>query len=316
MQAIIIDEEMQAIGIDEEMQAISIDEELRAMLPRLDEATYAALEASIVENGCRDALVLWGDVLIDGHNRYEICLKHGIPFRTVSVEFESRDHVLIWIITTQVARRNLTPLLLSYYRGLHYRTEKKLVRNATGKNQHTEIIPEDEVIPQNGAKPQSYGTASRLAEKYNVSHNTISRDAKVSEAIDAIGEKSPETKTKILSGEIRMGKKELSDITAMESDEISSLTTSIEEGTYTKPKREAAAPPGHDADGGLESNKEPVDDDAYSYAAAKEISTAINSMTNDLHAQLQKVKPRGGAQKVRDALTAYIEALELLKQSI
>jgi hypothetical protein len=31
--------------------------------------------------GCRDALVLWGDVLVDGHNRYGICTKHGIAFK-------------------------------------------------------------------------------------------------------------------------------------------------------------------------------------------------------------------------------------------
>lgn len=29
-------------------------------------------------DGCRDPLVLWGDVLIDGHNRYSICTKHGL----------------------------------------------------------------------------------------------------------------------------------------------------------------------------------------------------------------------------------------------
>jgi hypothetical protein len=35
-----------------------------------------------VIEGCRDALVLW-DVLVDGHNRYGICTKHGIAFKTI-----------------------------------------------------------------------------------------------------------------------------------------------------------------------------------------------------------------------------------------
>lgn len=39
------------------------------------------LERSILAEGCRDALVLWGDVLVDGHNRYGICQKHGLPFQ-------------------------------------------------------------------------------------------------------------------------------------------------------------------------------------------------------------------------------------------
>jgi hypothetical protein len=27
--------------------------------------------------------VLWGDILVDGHNRYVICTQHGLPFQTV-----------------------------------------------------------------------------------------------------------------------------------------------------------------------------------------------------------------------------------------
>lgn len=33
--------------------------------------------------GCRDALVLWGNVLVDGHNRFGICQTHGLLFQTV-----------------------------------------------------------------------------------------------------------------------------------------------------------------------------------------------------------------------------------------
>ena len=44
------------------------------------------LEKSILADGCRDALVLWGDVLVDGHNRYEICQTHQVAFNTVSME--------------------------------------------------------------------------------------------------------------------------------------------------------------------------------------------------------------------------------------
>ena len=56
--------------------------------------------------------------------------------------------------------------------------------------------------PQNGVF-HSGATASRLAEQYRVSKNTISRDVKLSDAIDLIGEVSPEAKRKILSGEVK-----------------------------------------------------------------------------------------------------------------
>lgn len=62
---------------------IVVNEELKAYIDPLTPEEHDALERSILAEGCRDALVLWGDVLVDGHNRYGICQKHGLPFQTV-----------------------------------------------------------------------------------------------------------------------------------------------------------------------------------------------------------------------------------------
>ena len=48
-------------------------------------------------------------ILLDGHNRYAICQKHGIKFQTVEVEdLPDRDHTKIWIIRHQKGRRNIS----------------------------------------------------------------------------------------------------------------------------------------------------------------------------------------------------------------
>jgi len=86
-----------------------IDPELKALMPPLTEDEFKRLETSILTEGCRDALVVWGDVLVDGHNRYEICTKHGVKFETIQKEFETREDAKKWIITNQIGRRNLTP---------------------------------------------------------------------------------------------------------------------------------------------------------------------------------------------------------------
>jgi hypothetical protein len=46
-------------------------------------------------DGCRDPLVLWNGILIDGYNRYKICTENNIPFKTIDKEFASREEVLI-----------------------------------------------------------------------------------------------------------------------------------------------------------------------------------------------------------------------------
>ena len=86
---------------------IRIDPEFKALIPPLSQDESAQLEANLVADGCRDPLVMWGDTLIDGHNRYEICTRLGIDYQTVHVEFESKAHTRIWIRQNQAGRRNL-----------------------------------------------------------------------------------------------------------------------------------------------------------------------------------------------------------------
>lgn len=87
--------------------SIVIDKEFESLIPPLTAEEYAGLEESILQEGCRDALIVWGDTLIDGHNRYEICTRHNIPFETTEMFFPSRDDVKLWMMRNQLARRNL-----------------------------------------------------------------------------------------------------------------------------------------------------------------------------------------------------------------
>jgi len=88
---------------------IVVNEELKAYIDPLTAEEEESLERSILEEGCRDALVLWGDVLVDGHNRYRICQKHGVPFRTVqNARFKSMEDVHLWMIEQHLGRRSLS----------------------------------------------------------------------------------------------------------------------------------------------------------------------------------------------------------------
>ncbi len=88
---------------------IIVTEELKAYIDPLTEDEYAALERSILAEGCRDALVLWGDILVDGHNRYSICTKHGLPFQTVqNTRFKSMEDVHLWMIDQHLGRRSVS----------------------------------------------------------------------------------------------------------------------------------------------------------------------------------------------------------------
>jgi len=107
---------------------IEINEELRAYIDPLSQDEYAALEGSLLAEGCRDALVLWGSVLVDGHNRYGICKKHGIEFRTVqNTTFQSMDDVRLWMIDNHLGRRSIS----DYQRGVLALRKKDILQMRT-----------------------------------------------------------------------------------------------------------------------------------------------------------------------------------------
>ena len=92
---------------------IIIDKEFQALIPPLSDDEYRQLEENCIRDGIRDPLVTWPqddgtEILIDGHNRWEISAKNaGIPFKIVKMRFESRAEAKNWIIKNQLGRRNV-----------------------------------------------------------------------------------------------------------------------------------------------------------------------------------------------------------------
>lgn len=83
--------------------------ELKAYIDPLTPDEHEALERSILDEGCRDALVLWGNILVDGHNRYGICQKHGLPFKTIQNErFRNMEDIHLWMIDQHLGRRSVS----------------------------------------------------------------------------------------------------------------------------------------------------------------------------------------------------------------
>ena len=78
---------------------IEIDSGFAAMIPPLTHEERQQLENNIVDlGGARDPLVVWARTgtltLLDGHNRYEICTRLGLPFQLHEVQLKiGRAHV-------------------------------------------------------------------------------------------------------------------------------------------------------------------------------------------------------------------------------
>lgn len=71
------------------------------------------LKEAIRISGYVEPILVWNDTIIDGHRRYKICKDNNIPFRTREVNFEDRMEAKIFILTLQVAERNLASITIA-----------------------------------------------------------------------------------------------------------------------------------------------------------------------------------------------------------
>jgi len=196
--------EIQVVSDNGEPKTIKFDEiniksELQNFITPLSEDSREQLEENIKLNGCLDPLTLWEKkdgnlVLVDGHNRYQICSQHDIPFKVRIIRFGTEEEAKDWMINHQLGRRNLNPDQLSYFRGLKYERMKKK------RGGYDKVLSSG----QSGDK-----TSEVLAREFNVSDRTILRDAEFAKGIEIIARANPKMKNDILLGRIKVKKSDV-----------------------------------------------------------------------------------------------------------
>lgn len=179
---------------------IIIDEDLRAYIDPLTEDEYAALERSLLVEGCRDALVLWGEVLVDGHNRYGICQKHGISFQTVQNRtFQSMDDVHLWMIDNHLGRRSVS----DFQRGVLALRKKEIVSARLAQVQ-AQRAARDAGAQESSERGEDASTTQAESEPpWN--RETIARAARVSSATLGQIERIQKTAAPELVGAVKAG---------------------------------------------------------------------------------------------------------------
>lgn len=187
---------------------IIIDKEFQSLIPPLTAEEYDGLEKSILAEGCRDALVLWGDILVDGHNRYEICTTHDVPFQTVQKDFASREDVKLWMIGNQLARRNINNYARTTLECLSDEIQANRKKN---QGMRTDLFVKSQ---KSQVEPETVNTAKEVARRANVGEQTASRVMTINKRIDAAianngtvaGQKPEELKRQLMNGDITVNK--------------------------------------------------------------------------------------------------------------
>ena len=189
---------------------LKIDPEFQSQIPPLTDDEFKQLEENILKEGkLLSPLIVWGNTLVDGHNRYEIVQEHPeISFSTMPLPFESREEVLTWICKNQLGRRNLTPEQKKFLIGKQYSVEHRKP-GGNGNNQHTaaakKTAPEElcqiDTIPPTSAEAS---IRKQIAERNNVSESYVARSEKFMRGVQIMDQMIPGMQEKILSGQTKI----------------------------------------------------------------------------------------------------------------
>jgi hypothetical protein len=177
-----------------------VDAKFKGLIPPITEDERAQLEHNILESGeCRDALILWNGVIIDGHNRLEICMKHGIKFGVREMEFASREDVMVWIIENQLGRRNLCDaarieLALQKAEMLREQARKNQIRAGRDIHRADKLLSKTSICQKDPIHVQK-----ALAVEAGVSEGTFYNYMQIKR------EGTPELTEKVTSGEMKIG---------------------------------------------------------------------------------------------------------------
>lgn len=252
---------------------IVVNEELKAYIEPLTPDEHDALERSILTEGCRDALVLWGDVLVDGHNRYGICQKHGLPFQTVqNPRFQSMEDVHLWMIDQHLGRRSVS----DFQRGVLALRKREIMAErkarAATATETAEATPAADVPEAAAALPapdplnsrEAIAKAARLSSSQVVMIEKIQKQA-APELVAAV--KSGTISINAAAAVATLPAEEQVAAAVAGKDELKQAAKRVRELNKRKPREEA-----------------PSDDKAHAETAA-----GAEGNTDELHALRQRV---------------------------
>ena len=208
------------------MKELKIKKEFKNLIRPLHRQEYLQLEENILNDGCREAIITWNGYIVDGHNRYEICTAHDIPYKVLEMEFECEEAVVAWICANQLGRRNISEETRKFLIGMQYESEKIVnsKKNPLGKNQYS-----DEGDYVKGEKTEEvvteskFRTAKRIGDENNVSANTVQKYAVYTRALAQIGNKEPELVPKILSGRYKISHRHIVELSELTKEELKKI---------------------------------------------------------------------------------------------
>ena len=216
------------------MVELKIDKEFREKIPPLTEAEFEQLRENILSDGeVYEPIVTWNGVIVDGHNRWKIIQENPkIPFRTKEMDFSDKWAAFEWMYRKQLGRRNLTEPQKAYMIGKMYEARKNT--ESFKGNQYTQKSGDGQNVQNQTRREVKDGTSGEIGKEFGIDGKTVRRNEQFAKGLDAIADVSKEAADKILKGESKATKSDVSEMREATKEEVKEFADAINRGETPK----------------------------------------------------------------------------------
>jgi len=177
------------------VHSLKIDKEFFLMTPPLSAGDSRLLRVRLGEGIDTAPVCVWNTTIIDGFEKYEICVKQGIPFEIETIPVKNRQEAIIWVCKKQLERKDLSSEIKRFLIGKRYIAELKRSKDIKLKNSGRPNVKKS--IRDGADRVRDY-----LGEEYSLSPDQLNRYRMYARAMEKLAVVVPEIYKKIMDKSI------------------------------------------------------------------------------------------------------------------
>ena len=263
------------------MKQLIVEPRFRDKIPPSRPEEKERLERDILEAGeVYEPIYTWNDIIIDGHNRWEIIQRHPeIPFTIKEMEFPDEWAAIAWMCRKQCSRRNINELTFAKLIHEEYEATCRSI-GAPTNNQNAKKQSDEHHQIEKSQTP----TRDAIAREHNMSPYAVQKAVEFGRGLDAAEEVSPGIKQDVLSGKVKAPKSAIAEIRRLPDDKKKQAVEAIKRGDYKPEKKKRAENQGYSK--ALRETYENIDS---AVSAMYDTDSEVTYTTDDLKEELQSI---------------------------
>lgn len=210
------------------MGQLTVEPEFENKIPPLSSDEFSRLEANILEDGeVREPIVIWGNTIIDGHNRWKIIQRHPeLKWSAKQMDFPDKWAAIVWMCRNQLGRRNITDEQKTALIGEAYKAQKLAFGGDRKSSAQIEHLKKGR-------------TSELIAKDFGVAKETVKRSEHFLDGLNAADAVLPGIKDSVLSGEIKAPKGAIAAIRSIPEEQRPAAVEAIKRGETPEPLKKS-----------------------------------------------------------------------------